>query len=126
MQKSAIITGANDGIGRGIALGFARRGYRLGLLARREEQLRQVADECRRAGAPQVEISSIDVTHTDPYRQELIRLDEALQGAELFVANAGIDSRGKRTEDNGDAAKRTIEVNVTGVMTGIELMNPLQ
>jgi hypothetical protein len=44
-EKIAVVTGASSGIGRGTALLLAKRGYRLVLIARREDRLRQVAEE---------------------------------------------------------------------------------
>ena len=40
-----IVTGASRGIGRSIALRLAREGYRIGLMARSSDKLREVADE---------------------------------------------------------------------------------
>jgi len=50
MTNTAFITGANRGIGRSIALRLARLQYNLFLLARDEEALSSVADECRATG----------------------------------------------------------------------------
>ncbi len=52
--ESVIITGASDGIGKAMALEFSRRGWAIGLLARRTELLEQVRKECLDAGAPGV------------------------------------------------------------------------
>ena len=44
---NALVTGASSGIGKDIALLLAERGYHVVLVARREEQLRDVAAQCR-------------------------------------------------------------------------------
>ena len=46
MNKIVVITGASAGIGAATAELLSRRGMRLGLLARRAEALRRVADRC--------------------------------------------------------------------------------
>lgn len=46
----AVVTGASAGIGAGMARGLARRGINVVLIARSEEKLTAVADECRAAG----------------------------------------------------------------------------
>ena len=48
--KTALVTGASIGIGRGVALGLAREGVKLALVARRAELLEQVAAEIVAAG----------------------------------------------------------------------------
>jgi NAD(P)-dependent dehydrogenase (short-subunit alcohol dehydrogenase family) len=46
----AVIIGAGSGLGRSLALRFAREGYDVALLARSEERLTALADEVREAG----------------------------------------------------------------------------
>ena len=54
-NKVFLITGASSGIGAGIARHFASIGYKnLALVARREELLEAVAQECRDKGATKV------------------------------------------------------------------------
>lgn len=49
-QKVVLITGASSGIGRALALAFARRGAAVALLARRADVLRELAAEVERLG----------------------------------------------------------------------------
>ena len=48
--KTALVTGASIGIGRGIALALGREGVRLALMARRSHLLEEVAGEIVAAG----------------------------------------------------------------------------
>jgi dehydrogenase/reductase SDR family protein 7 len=61
-DKVVWITGASSGIGEQLAYGFASRGARLVLSARRVEELLRVATECHERGAPEVEALRLDVT----------------------------------------------------------------
>src|SRR5438067_13903018 len=54
------ITGASSGIGEATAIAFARRGARLELGARRLEKLNSVAQRCRQAGSPDVNVRLLD------------------------------------------------------------------
>ena len=49
-EKVAVITGGNDGIGRVMALSFAKEGAHLSICARRKEKLDQVEKEIRDIG----------------------------------------------------------------------------
>ena len=52
--NAALITGASRGIGREVALAFARRGLRLAVAGRDVDALAALADEARAAGSPEV------------------------------------------------------------------------
>ncbi len=125
MNKSIIITGASDGIGKGLALAFARRGFSIGLIARGENRLRNVAEECVTAGSPQTTYRQADVTDSKALRRALSELDNTIEGATIFIANAGI---GKITPIENDASatvRTTFETNVLGAIDGIEFMKTL-
>ena len=61
MTKTALITGASSGIGRGIAHKFGQEGWEVTLVARREENLKNVAKEVEKAGG-KVHIFATDLT----------------------------------------------------------------
>ncbi|HZX97798.1 MAG TPA: SDR family NAD(P)-dependent oxidoreductase [Myxococcales bacterium] len=56
-----VITGASSGFGAATALGFARLGHPLYIGARRMDRLREVAQQCLKAGAPRAEARPLDV-----------------------------------------------------------------
>ena len=58
---TVVVTGASSGIGAEIARGLGRRGYRLVLVARRADRLRDLADELARRGAAQAEVMALDL-----------------------------------------------------------------
>ncbi|OMO84186.1 Short-chain dehydrogenase/reductase SDR, partial [Corchorus capsularis] len=60
--KVVLITGASSGIGEHLAYQYARRGARLGLVARREDRLCAVADKCGQLGSPDVIAIPADVS----------------------------------------------------------------
>src|SRR5690625_7419153 len=62
--KKAIITGAGKGIGRSTALALAKEGVALGLIARTEADLQNVAEEAKAEGV-QVYIATADVSKNE-------------------------------------------------------------
>ncbi|QRK13149.1 SDR family NAD(P)-dependent oxidoreductase [Archangium violaceum] len=111
--RTALVTGASSGLGRGLALWFARRGVKVYAAARRRENLEALANEARAAGA-HIEPVELDVADADATLARIRELDAACGGLELIIANAGFgqESSGKRI--NWDTVKKTIDVNVTG------------
>ena len=77
--KTALVTGASIGIGRGIALALAREGVALALVARREELLNEVAGEIAAAGGA---------------KPILIVEDLMAEGAPERIARAALDGLG--------------------------------
>ncbi|GAA1874540.1 hypothetical protein GCM10009687_48130 [Asanoa iriomotensis] len=64
-MKSAVVTGASRGIGRGIALALARRGWSLTLVARDPARLATAAAEAQAAGASHVDCVDVDLSAPD-------------------------------------------------------------
>ena len=85
--KVALITGASKGLGRAIALAFAREGAALALCARGEPALQAVASECRLLG---VEVLAVPADVTDPAdRERLVSLTLArFARVDVLVNNA--------------------------------------
>jgi short-subunit dehydrogenase len=86
--RVAVVTGGSSGIGAAVARTLALRGWRLVLLARNEERLREVADE---VGA---EHAVCDVGDRKRVEQVAGEIRERHPAIGLLVNNAGIPGRG--------------------------------
>lgn len=118
-----LITGASSGIGRSLALRFARRGDAVALLARRREPLHQLAEEIRDAGGT-AEIAVADVTDRAALLAAVADVERRLGPVTRLIANAG---GGDRTRiDSFDAAliEKTIQLNLMGVVNAIASVLP--
>ncbi len=92
--KVALITGASRGLGRAMAIAFAREGAALALCARGEKALEQVAAEVSALGAPVLAVPA-DVRSTrDLERLVALTLDR-YQRVDILVNNAS-ESSGRR------------------------------
>ncbi|MGD8426343.1 MAG: SDR family oxidoreductase [Balneolaceae bacterium] len=87
-EASVIITGASRGIGREIALGFARETeYALVLLARTESGLKETRYLCQKAGAKSLVTVRCDASDSEAV--ENISLPAGFPTPEIIVNNAG-------------------------------------
>jgi 2-deoxy-D-gluconate 3-dehydrogenase len=89
--RRALVTGASRGIGREIALAYARAGADVAVLARNAELLEGVAGEVRALGRRAV-VATADVLDADATRVATAEAIEALGGVDILVNNAGGNS----------------------------------
>jgi NAD(P)-dependent dehydrogenase (short-subunit alcohol dehydrogenase family) len=110
--RTALVTGASRGIGREIALGLARAGLDVALLARDAARLRAVATEVRATGATAVELTA-DVSDPAAVRAAVSQAEETLGSIDLLVNNAGaIESEHPLWEADPDEWWSVFETNV--------------
>ena len=88
-ERTALVTGASSGIGRGIALALGAEGARLALAARRRPLLEEVAQEIIARGGPGPVIVECDLMQEDAAERIASSALEALGSVEILVNNAG-------------------------------------
>ena len=115
-SQKVFITGASSGIGRALALFYAARGARLGLLARRAEALQALTGELAAAGAAAVFTYPLDVTDAPALQAAGADFMARCGVPDIVIANAGV-SVGTLTEGGEDleAIRRVFDVNVFGM-----------
>lgn len=86
--KKALVTGAGRGIGRAIALAFARQGADVAIAARSVDQLEAVAEEVRGLGR-QAHVVRTDLFDVAQAQAMVTRAAEAMGGLHVLVNNAG-------------------------------------
>lgn len=86
-MKHAVVTGASSGLGFESAKALAALGYKVTMLARREERLVKAADKVRMAN-PDVEIQEVvlDVSNLDSVRE----FAKSIDSVDLLMNNAGL------------------------------------
>jgi NAD(P)-dependent dehydrogenase (short-subunit alcohol dehydrogenase family) len=85
--RTAIVTGAGQGVGRGIALALAEAGYAVVVAARRAETGEPVAEEVRARGVPGLCVET-DVTDPAAVQGTVERTVDELGGLDVMVHNA--------------------------------------
>lgn len=113
-KKIALITGAGSGIGREIALLYARQGASVVVADIREEAaaqvVREIAQEQGTARALQ-----LDVTNEEQVRSSLAGVAQELGRLDILVNNAGIGHVGNVVETTSGDWDRIMAVNTKGV-----------
>jgi short-subunit dehydrogenase len=116
------ITGAGGGIGRALAVAFARAGCAVALSDRSTEAL-----EATRAALPpgtRVHVATVDVGDYDAMVAWRDAVVAALGGVDVVVNNAGITVFGTFEEHTHDEERRLLDVNLRGVLHGCRAFLP--
>jgi len=108
-----VITGASSGIGKALAVEYARRGAVLGLIARRADLLQQLAFALK----VQTALYALDVRDAPGLSRSAKDFCARLGAPDVVIANAGV-SAGTSTERNEDHAvfQEILDVNVMGMV----------
>lgn len=118
-----MITGASSGIGRGLAVELARRGARLGLVARRAEVVDEVVREIEAVGSKALALPA-DVQSEDSMRAAADKLRAALGPIDILIANAGIGPTRDAAEISAKEVASVINVNVIGASNSVAAVIP--
>jgi short-subunit dehydrogenase len=114
-EHAVLITGASSGIGAGLAREFARRGFRVALLARRAERLEALAAELRAAGA-RASAHHADVTVDGDVARVVAELAAQNIVPSIVIANAGFGVVGQARDLGVTDYRRQLETNTFGVL----------
>jgi len=109
--RTALVTGASVGIGRGIALALAAEGVRLALTARRLDRLREVAAEIVAAGGAEPVLFEQDMLAQDASSRIAQRAVQGLGRVDILVNNAGGSRSFKDLHVSEDAWNEAITLN---------------
>ena len=116
--KRTLITGASSGIGKATAVRFAEEGAWVGLAARRETLLEEIAEMIESKGGKALVLPT-DVSQEPEVAQAVSRIVEEWGGLDCLVAVAGIELFGQG-DDRVDRLslamwQKIIDINLTGM-----------
>jgi 2-dehydro-3-deoxy-D-gluconate 5-dehydrogenase len=110
--RVAVVTGGNGGIGRAMAVGLARAGASVAVLARNEEKNQLVLAELKKIGRPAL-VLRLDVTDRAALAPAVAEVERALGGIDILVNNAGIATlTGGVLNEAADIWDNTIETHL--------------
>lgn len=116
-NKTVFITGATSGIGKACAFEFAKIGARLLLCARREELLKEIAEELTSLYTTKVHYFVLDVRSRRDVESAIAGLPEEWKKIDILVNNAGL-ARGLNKFSDDDPAnwEDMIDTNIKGLL----------
>ena len=91
-DKVALVTGGGRGIGKAVALHYAREGARLAICARTAAEIEAAAKEIRSAGADCLALAC-DVSLEDPVMKLIEEAEKRFGRIDVLVNNAGVMTR---------------------------------
>jgi NAD(P)-dependent dehydrogenase (short-subunit alcohol dehydrogenase family) len=113
MSRVALVTGGGRGIGREIALAFAREGLSVAVAARDQARVGETADAARALGVDALALA-LDVTDADAVAAVVARVTAELDAVDVLVNNAGIAESAPFARTDPALWERHLRVNATG------------
>lgn len=125
--RIALVTGASRGIGRAVALRFAREGAHIVAVARTQGALEELDDEIRKRGAPEpATLVPADVTDFDVLDRMGAAIFERWGRLDILVGNAAtLGTLGPLTHTEPRAFERVLALNLTANWRLLRSFDPL-
>lgn len=124
-----VVTGASAGVGRATVRAFARRGARIGLLARGRDGLQATCEEVRKAGGDAVVVPT-DVADAAQVEAAATTVEKTFGAIDIWINNAMVSVFSPIEEITPEEFKRVTEVTylgyVYGTLAALRRMRPRQ
>jgi NADP-dependent 3-hydroxy acid dehydrogenase YdfG len=121
---TVLLTGASSGIGRALALEYARRGAHVMAVARREDELRALCADITATGG-RASHMVCDVADAEAARDVVGRAERELGSLDMVIANAGVGGSKHSSRLALDEISRMVDVNVRGAMATLAAAIPI-
>lgn len=122
-EPVVFITGASSGLGKGLAIQFAKDGYKVALAARRLIAIEMIADSLSKQGFKAIALQC-DVTQKESVQAAIQHCLTTWGRIDIMVANAGISLPTPGTTLSSDTFKQLWDTNVTGALYCYEAVIP--
>lgn len=122
-NKVILITGASSGIGSALAIELGKRGARVGLVARRADELEKIARDVEAAGGAALALPC-DVRDAEAVKTAAETLRAKFGAIDLLVANAGVGVTTSVEDLRAEVVERVISINVIGAVNSVAAVLP--
>ena len=106
-RKSVFITGASSGIGKSLAFEYAKKKYVIGLTARRDQLLKEIALKCNELGGE---------AYAYKVANEFLK---KVNSMDIIIANAGISGDDGIYDSNSKRINNILNTNIIGVTNSL-------
>jgi short-subunit dehydrogenase len=113
-----VVTGASAGVGRAVTHAFARRGARIGLLARGREGLEAARRECQGLGAGEALAIPTDVADAEQVEEAARAVEERLGPIDVWVNDAMSTVFARFLDTTAEEYARATQVTYLGTVHG--------
>lgn len=124
-RKRVLITGANSGFGKAMAMHFGRNGWRVAVTGRRPDAVRAAAEDVRKAGAAEVIEMTIDVAKPEDFAAAADRIEARWGGLDILVNNAGIIDSARLHDITLAQWHSIMDINLWGVIHACHAFIPM-
>lgn len=111
--KVALVTGAAQGIGKGIAAAYAREGANVALLDLDETTTQSATQDIREAGGETMAVAA-DVSDENAVNAAITRVQDTFGTLDVLVNNAAVMPAGRLHETSPEDVERCLAVNIRG------------
>lgn len=120
-NKVAIVTGANSGIGRAIALGLAQAGAAVTIdYVIHPDLARELEEEIRSFGEKAIMVEA-DVSQVADLQMLVAKTVETFGRLDIFVNNAGIETRTSLLDTSEEQFDKVMDVNLKSAFFGTQI-----
>lgn len=114
--RTALITGASEGIGRSFAEAFAKHGHELILVARNQQKLNELSMYLDAKYAVTCHVFSMDLTPQDSAKKLFKQVEKAGLHVDILVNNAGMMQVETLHEADEDVLNRLLQLNINSLV----------
>ena len=123
-NKVAIITGASQGIGKGMAETFSKAGAHVACVSRNKDNLKSVADSLIKNGG-EASFYTCDVSSLDAFQNTIKEIATNHGSVDILVNNAGVCKDKLIMRMSEDEWNKVININLNGAFNGIKAVSQI-
>ena len=123
-NKVAIITGASQGIGKGMAETFSKAGAHVACVSRNKDNLKSVTDSLIKNGG-EASFYTCDVSSLDAFQNTIKEIAKNHGSVDILVNNAGVCKDKLIMRMSEDDWNKVININLNGAFNGIKAVSQI-